>query len=375
LLIALLFVSALVLAFANGANDNFKAVATVYGSGGLAYTPARRLATIAQITGSLASIVWATALLRTFGGKGLVPDSVVGDPHYLVAVAAAAGATVLLATRVGLPISTTHALVGGLVGAGIALAPTQLSWSALGGSFFLPLLVSPFLALAFAAVLYPVIHRVRRALGIESDTCVCIGESRDPVRVDPGGALVLERTGLELTIDQAARCREIYSGRALGATVQSIIDRLHSASAFSLGFARGLNDTPKILALLVAAGWSGLDPRMSLAVIAGAMALGGVLRARRVAETLAHKVTPIGHGQGLLANSIASGLVIGASLLGSPVSTTHVTSGAIFGIGFWNDRTDWTMVGGIVGAWLGTLPLAAAIAAGIAYLVIPAVGL
>ena len=46
------------------------------------------------------------------------------------------------------------------------------------------------------------------------------------------------------------------------------------------------------------------------------------------------------------------------------MSTTHVTSGAIFGIGLWNDRTDWTMVSGIVVAWLGTLPLAAGIAAG-----------
>lgn len=365
--IALLFAATLALAFANGANDNFKATATLYGSGGLGYAPARHLATVAQVAGSLASIAWATALLRTFGGKGLLPDTMVGDPIFLVSVAAAAATTVLLATRVGLPISTTHALVGGLAGAGIALAPSQLSWSALGGSFFLPLLLSPFLALALAGMLYPLVHGARRDLCIESDTCVCLGETRDPVRLDANGVLVLERTGLQLTVDQAANCREIYSGAALGVSVQSIIDRLHFASAFSLGFARGLNDTPKILALLIAVGWSGLDPRGSLAVIAGAMALGGFLRARRVAETLAHGITSLTPGQGLLANSIASSLVIGASLLGSPVSTTHVSTGAIFGIGLWNDRTDWTMVRGIVAAWLGTLPLAAAIAAGVAY--------
>jgi PiT family inorganic phosphate transporter len=375
LLIALLFVAALALAFANGANDNFKAVATVYGSGGLAYRPARRLATTAQISGSLASIVGATALLHTFGGKGLVPDAVVADPHYLLAVSVAAAGCVLLATRFGLPISTTHALVGGLVGAGITLAPAQLSWSQLGGSFFLPLLVSPFIALALAAAFYPILHRVRLAMGFDSDTCVCFGRSRDPVFIDVGGALLLARTGVELTIDQVENCRDVYSGRILGVSIQAIVDRLHLASAFSLGFARGMNDTPKILALLVAAGWSGLDPRLSLGVIAIAMALGGIMRSRRVAETLAHKVTPIQHGQGLLANTIASGLVIGASLAGSPVSTTHVTSGAIFGIGFWNEDTDWSVVSGIVGAWLGTLPLAALIAAGIAYLATPAVGI
>ena len=117
MLIAFLLLAALALAFANGANDNFKATATLYGSGNLAYDPARRLATVAQISGSLASVIWAQALLRAFGGKGLVPDSVVGDPTFLAAVGAGAAVTVLFATRIGLPISTTHALVGGLAGA------------------------------------------------------------------------------------------------------------------------------------------------------------------------------------------------------------------------------------------------------------------
>ena len=93
------------------------------------------------------------------------------------------------------------------------------------------------------------------------------------------------------------------------------------------------------------------------------MALGGFLRARRVAETMAHRITPLSHGQGALANTVSSGLVIGASLLGAPVSTTHVSTGALFGIGFWNASTDWSMVRGIVLAWIGTLPLAAALAA------------
>lgn len=372
MLIALLFIAALALAFANGANDNFKATATAYGCGSLDYAPARRLATAAQVSGSLASIVFAAGLLKAFGGKGLVPDAVVGDPRFLVSVASGAAATVMLATRVGLPISTTHALVGGLAGAGFALAPLEVSWTALGGSYFLPLLVSPFLALALAAILYPIAHRTRSALGIQADTCLCLGATQDPVTSASDGTLVLQRTGMQLSLNQASMCRDVYSGQALGISVQSIFDRLHHASAFSLGFARGMNDTPKILALLIAAGWSGVDPRISLAIIASAMALGGYLRARRVAETLAHKITTVGNGQGLLANSIASGLVIGASLLGSPVSTTHVSTGALFGIGFWNARTDWSTVTGIVAAWVGTLPLAAALSAGVAYAVLPA---
>ncbi len=368
MLTTLLLMTALALAFANGANDNFKATATLYGSASLGYRQARWLATGAQIAGSMASIVWAEALLRAFSGKGLVPDHVVGDPVFLTAVGAGAAATVLVATRVGLPISTTHALVGGLAGAGLTLAPGQMSWAALGGSYFGPLLISPFLALACASVIYPVAHRTRRRLGIEADTCLCIGTARDRVLETTGGALVHERTGLELTVDEAENCRRFYSGDALGISVQSIVDRLHELSAFSLGFARGLNDTPKILALLVTAGWAGLDARISLGVIAAAMALGGFLRARRVAETLAHGITSLSHGQGLLANTIASGLVISASLLGSPVSTTHVSTGALFGIGIWNENTDWTRVTGIVAAWIGTLPMAALLAASAAHL-------
>ena len=59
--------------------------------------------------------------------------------------------------------------------------------------------------------------------------------------------------------------------------------------------------------------------------------------------------------------------MISASLLGSPVSTTHVSTGALFGIGLWNKETDWSTVTGIGAAWVGTLPVAAATAAAVAY--------
>jgi PiT family inorganic phosphate transporter len=119
------------LAFANGANDNFKATATLYGSGILGYGQARRLATVAQIAGSAASVVWADALLRAFGGKGLVPDAVVGDPTFLVAVGLGAAVTVLFASRVGLPISTTHVSTGALFGIGFWNEATD--WSTVRG--------------------------------------------------------------------------------------------------------------------------------------------------------------------------------------------------------------------------------------------------
>jgi hypothetical protein len=185
-----LILAALVLAFANGSNDNFKAVATLYGSGAMGYRAALRLATGAQIAGSLASVVIAGTLLKAFSGKGLVPADVVANPAFLMSVGVGAAVSVLLATRLGLPVSTTHALIGVLVGAGIALEG-NVAWGALGRGFFLPLLVSPLLAFASAAVLYPTAHGIRKRLGIGADTCVCVGTRVTPVAVGADGALEL----------------------------------------------------------------------------------------------------------------------------------------------------------------------------------------
>jgi PiT family inorganic phosphate transporter len=91
------------------------------------------------------------------------------------------------------------------------------------------------------------------------------------------------------------------------------------------------------------------------------MAVGGWLSARRVAETLSHRITTLSRGQGLLANAVGSTLVIGASLLGAPVSTTHVSTGAIFGIGLYGD-SDGRVITSVILAWLVTLPVAALLA-------------
>ena len=226
----------------------------------------------------------------------------------------------------------------------------------------------PLSALAATSGLYPLAHGLRQRIGIEASTCLCVGAVPEPVHIGVEGALVVSRTGLVLAVDEAAQCRELYAGNFLGWSAQAIADRLHQGSAVALGFARGLNDTPKVLALVLTAGWSGVDARLALGFVAVVMAVGGWLRSRRVAETLSHRITTITPGQGLVANSIASGLVICASLAGSPVSTTHVSTGAIFGVGLRNETTDWNVVRGIVAAWVGTLPLAAALAAGVAWI-------
>lgn len=111
---------ALLLVFSNGANDNFKGFATVWGSGALNYRQALILATLATVAGSLASWLLAKTLAQQFSGRGLVPEAVASAPMFIVSVGTGAAFTVLLATRSGFPISTTHALTGGLLGAGLA---------------------------------------------------------------------------------------------------------------------------------------------------------------------------------------------------------------------------------------------------------------
>src|SRR5260221_1917198 len=110
----------LCLAYANGANDNFKGVATLFGSGVTDYRRALWWATTATFAGSVAAAVLAEKLLKIFSGRGLVDDALAGSPEYLAAVACGAGLTVFVATLVGMPISTTHGVLGALLGAGWA---------------------------------------------------------------------------------------------------------------------------------------------------------------------------------------------------------------------------------------------------------------
>jgi PiT family inorganic phosphate transporter len=366
----LLMVAAAGLAFANGANDNFKGVATLFGSGTSEYRPTLIFANLTTLAGSCAAFVWAEALMKAFSGAGLVPPAIATDGGFIASVAMAAGATVLLATRLGFPISTTHALTGALVGAGL-VAGGGVNWAKLGSAFLLPLAVSPFVAFTLALGLYPLLQRLRLSLGIESRSCVCVSETAFAIAPVPANATALDETagGTALTIPslQASRAGCSYTGTVAGVSAQSALDSLHYLSAGAVSFARGLNDTPKIAALLVAGAF--LGKTSAVAVVALFIAVGGWLAAGRVAETMSHRITSLNTGQGFTANLITSFLVIVASRWGLPVSTTQVSCGALFGIGTTTGAARWKTMGGIVGSWVITLPLSATLA-GAGYLLI-----
>ena len=225
-----------------------------------------------------------------------------------VAAYKAAALTSLLATRGGFPVSTTHALVGGIVGAGLA-SGGGVRWPALGATVLYPLAVSPIVAAALAAA-----------------ACLALAAVR----------LLPDRRGPWL-------------------------DPLHYASAGGASFARGLNDTPKMAALLsVLPDVEGWPAFLGVATL---IALGGLLDARNVGETLGRRVTGMSPGEGFVASLVTAVLVATASLHGLPVSTTHVSVGALAGMGAVTGRACWRKVGEILLAWVCTVPCGAILAA------------
>lgn len=150
---------------------------------------------------------------------------------------------------------------------------------------------------------------------------------------------------------------ERYLGSSLGITNQKLLDGLHFLSSGVVSFARGLNDTPKIVGLLLVI--NSLDIRYGMIAVAVAMALGGLLNAKKVGKLISEKITPMNSGQGFTANLITGLLVTTASVHGMPVSTTHVSIGSIFGIGTITKKANFGVIKKILVSWVLTLPIAA----------------
>lgn len=364
MIFALLFLAACFLAYSNGANDNFKGVASLYGSKTASYRTALTWATITQLAGSITSIFLAQALLKRFSGRGLVPDTLVGSEQFLLAVALAAALTVILATVTGFPISTTHAITGALVGGGLLAVGSAVNLAALRNGFLLPLLLSPVVAIALAALLYLLLRSVRLLFGLEKEWCACVGtEERVLVMPQPSSAIARQTMSPEYSVmfGQSAACAERYRGSMVGVNTQQIMDGAHFLSAGTVCFARALNDTPKIVAALLIL--QTLNISWGFLAIAGMMALGGLIQARKVAQTMSNRITGLNHGQGFAANLCTGLLVITASVFGLPVSTTHVTVGSLFGIGLTTGKANPRVMMSIVLSWIVTLPCAALLGA------------
>ncbi|MGW9686653.1 anion permease [Flagellimonas sp. 2504JD1-5] len=360
MILIVLFIVASFLAYSNGANDNFKGVATLFGSGTTNYKGAITWATVTTFLGSVAAIYLADTLVKNFSGKGLVPNELIQDPNFAVAIALGAGITVFLATRIGMPISTTHSLVGALFGSGVVAVGSAFNFEKLGNTFLMPLIVSPLMAAVVSLGVYILFRRLRIAFGVSKKTYVYVSEETKltPQLQKKDDSVAVGLVGQKTTkLSIGERSEERYQGHFLGIKAQKLLDYAHYLSAGVVSFARGLNDTPKIVGLLLVI--NSLSIEWGMIAVAMAMAIGGVINAKKVGHTVAKKITPMNHGQGFTANLITGLLVTTASIHGMPVSTTHVSVGSIFGIGTVTKKADVKTVRNILLSWLLTLPVAA----------------
>jgi PiT family inorganic phosphate transporter len=342
----------LVLAWANGANDIAKGVATVVGNGTAKARHGVLWGSLWTALGGLAAVLWGTALLQAFSGGYLSPGFQV-DMGFVFSVVMGAVLWVLGASLFGLPVSTTHALLGGLVGATMVRAgPGGLLVGAVANKALLPLLLSPLIAVLLCAALLYLARWVARKLPRWSPVCC---ERREWLR---NPFVCAEHEGVERPSPRVERAWTA----------------LHWLSSGATSFARGLNDTPKIAAFLVLA--LTLSPGLrladqplttSLAIVAvvAAMTLGCLWGGFRVLEVMAHRITPMDASSGLVANLGTSALVLLASPFGLPVSTTHVSAGSLMGLR-WADKRkpeSGDALRMVLLGWLVTLPVAAIFAA------------
>ena len=357
--VVLILIFSIFLAYANGANDNFKGVATLYGSKTASYKKALIWTSVMTILGSFTALFFASELIIVFKGKGLVPDEVMQLVEFPVAVGLGAAITVMLATRFGLPVSTTHALVGALSGAGFMASKTGINFDKLLEKFFLPLIGGPLISLILAVLLYPLFTYLRKKLNVKRSSCLCVGSkvvaTSENIVSNVAEFQATEMTNIDLTIGDDAYCRDFYNGDVFGISFGKILDFLHYLSGGLVSFARGLNDTPKIAALLLLG--SRFPLNFSIFAIGIAMLIGGLIHSRKIANTMGDKVTDMNPGQAFTANLVTSIMVFGASKMGVPVSTTHVSCGSIFGIGIISKQAKLYVIFYILLAWVTTLPL------------------
>jgi PiT family inorganic phosphate transporter len=345
----LIFIFLIALAAANGANDVSKGVATLAGSGVTRYRTAIVWGAFTTLAGALVSGLFAERMIRLFT-SGIV--SATPTPAFTLAVICGTVGWVAIATLTRLPVSTTHAIIGSLLGVGLLFAPAAIAWSSLAPRLAVPLLLS----IAVSYSLSAGFNRIFARQSAEAVDCLCVGAEQ----LNAGMLQVTQINVMKGTTQECA---------SAGGYLKLNTETLHWLSSGGVGFARGLNDTPKLVAIGIVVLGSRVSTNLLLLAVAGAMLAGSLYAGKRVARVLAENIVRMDNREGLLAN-LATALLVGLGAnLGLPMSTTHVSTGAIAGIAGGNiERLDRRTVRDLALAWLVT-PLVAAFIAGGTYLI------
>ncbi|MBI1330948.1 MAG: inorganic phosphate transporter [Alphaproteobacteria bacterium] len=344
----LLSAATLMLAWSNGSNDVSKGVAALAGSGVASPRAAWILGVVATMIGGFGAIFWGGALGTLFGGGFLRGASELPVGAALAALAGAAG-FVALSTWQRWPVSTTHALIGGIVGAAIVqFGLHDVAYRTVATKFLVPLLASPLLAIGLCWVLLLLNRFIETRMPQWTPGC-CAPEDyqRDPFICAP-------------------------PERRPSPTVRRVWLTLHWLSGGAVSFARGLNDVPKMAALMIPAllAWPALattsqGPAVAIAATSLAMTGGALMAGRRLLPVLAKEVSTMTPATGLFANMGTALLVLGATPLGLPVSTTHVAAGSLIGVRVADSAPPRARdaLKTILMAWFVTLPAAALLSA------------
>jgi PiT family inorganic phosphate transporter len=311
-------------AVTNGLHDAANAIATLVATRAARPGQAIVLATVFNLLGPL---LIGAAVADTIAGLLSVSASVA--TQVIASALAAATGWNLFTWRLGLPSSSGHALVGGLVGAGLMEGGLDaINWGGLDG-----------------------IHPVG-VLG------VLIALAISPILGALGGLVVI-RALRRL----ARRATRRWSGPVNGG---------QWVMSAALSFSHGANDAQKsagvVAALLLAAGETSTlaAPTWATAGCAVALTLGTALGGWRIIRTVGRRIYRIQPVEGLASQSSSAGVILGASLLGAPTSTTQVVASSVVGIGVGRRRLhhiNWAIVRQMGLAWLITMPVTAALAA------------
>ena len=317
LLLLAVFALAVAFDYVNGFHDTANAIATSVSTRALRPYQAILMSATANFLGALTG----TAVAKTIAaGIATTPG---GDAGQIIVMAALVGGITwnLVTWRAGIPSSSSHALIGGLIGATIAASGTgALNIDGIVGKVLVPLVVSPVLGIGIGFGLMVILLNVFRR--------------SHPRRIN-------ER-----------------------------FRRLQVISAAYMAFAHGSNDAQKTMGImtlaLVSAGILAepVVPIWIILLAASAISLGTAAGGWRIIRTMGQRVVKLDPVHGFAAETTAATIILGASQFGIPVSTTHVISTAIMGVGA-SDRFSavrWGVAGDIVIAWILTLPASGAVA-------------
>jgi PiT family inorganic phosphate transporter len=308
--------------YINGFHDTANAIATSVTTRALRPGWAIAMSATANFFGALTG----TAVARTVG-SGLIDTNV--ESETMIAAALVGAITWNLITwRLGIPSSSSHALIGGLLGAALAAAGIG-SWKVDGimEKVLLPLIASPLIGFVLGLVVMIVIFNLFQ--------------------------------------------------RAHPARLNGVFRRLQVLSAGYMAFSHGSNDAQKTMGIMTLALFSAgvIDefrvPLWVILVAATAISLGTAAGGWRIIKTMGTKVVKLDPVHGFAAETTAATVIFTATQLGMPVSTTHVISSAIMGVGS-SDRLKtvrWGVARSIVAAWILTLP-ASGLTAALAYVVL-----